>query len=744
MLAHTRLPDARFPTADRLETFYTSTQTRGRVSSITNLLVTNLEKLNGVQNFITNADVLRRLRIFHGTYACMQGFGYHQVVRLLASNLTLRREDSSKNMFKEEDLLTSISFSTSARCHSNTATRVDTKPVHTQVPIASVVHLLLRVAPCKCAVTVEKLLRSSARKVHQIDFLYLDKKVWLRRDMQPWQAKRSLYFQVVEINGTVSSNFGRTKLLVACDLHTKFILHILGRQVEVAKLATCSRNVLSRLCSAQVPQYAVSTAQLRPRDISVLDNIYGVETSAVSFDELELTKKLLNRQRSMVGIFHESPPLCRPQQILVYDAVDELTEQKILADNFQLNASVANMYDAKTSLQLERIFHSHLIGCSTIQARPHFLQTSLRPRFVISFKAKRVSLRMQQPFTCSIDNFLASQFTVLSKTSNERGQNEHTLLFWHRVHVHKILGARRTEKSDGKTHSLSANSKVCWEDIGGHAIVKRVLKDIFSLARRSQELQMNPGTKRNVLLFGPPGTGKTLIAKVVAAEISAYFMDVKGPELLNMYVGESERAIRTIFREAEERQPCLLFFDEMDSIAPDRSHSSSMLARMASQIILEFDCSRSLSSVFIMGASNRPDMLDRGLLRPGRFDYLLYTGIGNSIHYRENLLRAATRRMSLSKEVDLREVASLCAPTSSGADIYGVCVQAWIRAARRTLSTHHDCILQAYLHPEICVKNEDIVACAVNMTASVCVQDICRYDKLYQQYDCTCMSSSCL
>merc|ERR1719261_265618 len=148
--------------------------------------------------------------------------------------------------------------------------------------------------------------------------------------------------------------------------------------------------------------------------------------------------------------------------------------------------------------------------------------------------------------------------------------------------------------------------------------------------------------RSGVLLFGPPGTGKTLLAKAVATECHVHFLSVKGPELLSMYIGESEKNVRSLFQNARDLQPCVLFFDELDSLAPARgrgSDSGGVMDRVVSQLLTEIDALP--ETVIFIGATNRPDLLDRSLLRPGRLDRMVYLGIARE---KLPLLEAMTRK----------------------------------------------------------------------------------------------------
>lgn len=171
---------------------------------------------------------------------------------------------------------------------------------------------------------------------------------------------------------------------------------------------------------------------------------------------------------------------------------------------------------------------------------------------------------------------------------------------------------------------------VSWDDIGGLASVKNDILDTIQLPLERPELFSSGLKKRSgILLYGPPGTGKTLLAKAVASSCSLNFFSVKGPELLNMYIGESEANVRRVFQRARDAQPCVIFMDELDSIAPKRGNqgdSGGVMDRIVSQLLAELDGmsgeggkgGRGGEGVFVMAATNRPDLLDPALLRPGR------------------------------------------------------------------------------------------------------------------------------
>ncbi|KAJ3411232.1 peroxisomal assembly protein, partial [Chytridiales sp. JEL 0842] len=234
---------------------------------------------------------------------------------------------------------------------------------------------------------------------------------------------------------------------------------------------------------------------------------------------------------------------------------------------------------------------------------------------------------------------------------------------------------------------------VTWDDIGGLSHIKASIVETMQLPLERPDLFENGIKKRSgILLFGPPGTGKTLVAKAVATTFSLNFLSVKGPELLNMYIGESEANVRRIFQRARDAKPCVIFFDELDSIAPKRGEkgdSGGVMDRIVSQLLAELDSvgSGSGGDVFVIGATNRPDLLDPALLRPGRFDKLLYLGVSDDKKKQLSILKALTRKFNLDPSLSLDEVASACQSNFTGADFYALCSDAMLNAVNRLVQT---------------------------------------------------------
>lgn len=188
---------------------------------------------------------------------------------------------------------------------------------------------------------------------------------------------------------------------------------------------------------------------------------------------------------------------------------------------------------------------------------------------------------------------------------------------------------------------------VTWDDVGGLEIVKKELKIAIELKLSRHVESKAKKLKSGILLWGPPGVGKTLIAKAVAHDWAFTFISVKGPELLNMYVGESEKNIREIFAKARTNAPAVLFFDEIDSLAPTRgytSDSSQVMDRIVAQLLTELDGAITLKNVVVIAATNRPDLLDQALLRPGRFDKVIFIDVARTVEEKLNIIKALTRK----------------------------------------------------------------------------------------------------
>lgn len=254
----------------------------------------------------------------------------------------------------------------------------------------------------------------------------------------------------------------------------------------------------------------------------------------------------------------------------------------------------------------------------------------------------------------------------------------------------KAINEARDQFSDSIGAPKIPNVK--WEDIGGLDLVKNEILDTIDMPLKHPELFGNGLKKRSgILFYGPPGTGKTLLAKAIATNFSLNFFSVKGPELLNMYIGESEANVRRVFQKARDSKPCVIFFDELDSVAPKRGNqgdSGGVMDRIVSQLLAELDGmnggENNGDGVFVIGATNRPDLLDEAMLRPGRFDKLLYLGISDTNEKQAKILKALTRKFKLGDDVDLAKIAEQCSFSFTGADFYALCSDSMLNAMARS------------------------------------------------------------
>ncbi|CBZ53084.1 putative peroxisomal-type ATPase [Neospora caninum Liverpool] len=261
----------------------------------------------------------------------------------------------------------------------------------------------------------------------------------------------------------------------------------------------------------------------------------------------------------------------------------------------------------------------------------------------------------------------------------------------------RAVKAFRSDTVDNNVPSVQ------WQDVGGIERAKEEIRDYISLPLERPELFEGLKTRGGILLFGPPGTGKTLLAKAVATECGVNFISVKGPELLNMYIGESEKNVRKVFQKARACRPSVLFFDELDALLPRRgrtSDSAGVLDRIVAQLLAELDGLP--NNVFVIGATNRIELIDKAVMRAGRLDRCVYIGIQQN---RMPLLEALTRHMTLEETFEvpadpspctqgtdsvrrrlLDTVNSLIPPQFTGADCKGLCSVAGLLAAKEKIN----------------------------------------------------------
>uniref|UniRef100_A0A4W5NFG9 Nuclear VCP like n=1 Tax=Hucho hucho TaxID=62062 RepID=A0A4W5NFG9_9TELE len=257
----------------------------------------------------------------------------------------------------------------------------------------------------------------------------------------------------------------------------------------------------------------------------------------------------------------------------------------------------------------------------------------------------------QQPLLCHLLSLLKS-----SESLSEEQMAGLCIL------MSDFQGSLASVQPSAKREGFATVPDVTWEDVGAlHDIREELTMAILAPVRSPEQFKaLGLSAPAGVLLAGPPGCGKTLLAKAVANESGLNFISVKGPELLNMYVGESERAVRQVFQRGRNSAPCVIFFDEIDALCPRRSgHESGASVRVVNQLLTEMDGLEARRQVFIMAATNRPDIIDPAVLRPGRLDKTLYVGLPPPSD-RHAILLTITRGGSkphLEQDVSLEEIA---------------------------------------------------------------------------------------
>ncbi len=295
------------------------------------------------------------------------------------------------------------------------------------------------------------------------------------------------------------------------------------------------------------------------------------------------------------------------------------------------------------------------------------------------------------------------------------------------VNNEDFLGALREIQPSAVREVFIEVPNVRWTDVGGLDKVKDKLIEVVEWPLQKPESFRRIGIEppKGVLIFGPPGCGKTLLAKAVATESKANFISVKGPELLSKWVGESEKAVREVFRKARTAAPAIIFFDELDSIAPSRgriSGDSNVTERMVSQLLTEMDGLESMKDLVVLAATNRPDLIDRALLRKGRFDRWVYipppTAKG-----REAIFEIYLDRMPLDKDVNIKKLVE-ATENFVGGDIENLCKEAGMHALKEDLEIE----LVSWRHFEEAMKA---------VQASITPKDIADYEKMNEEFQRT-------
>ena len=295
-----------------------------------------------------------------------------------------------------------------------------------------------------------------------------------------------------------------------------------------------------------------------------------------------------------------------------------------------------------------------------------------------------------------------------------------------------FIAALREMQPSSLREVFVESPNIRWDEVGGLTDAKRELQEAvewpLKYGKVFEELGAVP--PKGVLLYGPPGTGKTMLAKAVATESQSNFINVKGPEFLSKWVGESEKAVRETFRKARQAAPCIIFMDEIDSIAPARGGEgdSRVTERVISQMLTEIDGLQSLHNVVVIGATNRPDMLDPALLRPGRFDRLVKIPTPD-LEGRKQILRIHTAKKPMADDVDIDELAKKT-DGYSGADLAALANEAVMLTIRKMVAAGE-------ADPKKMTERRIDMATfmeALNKVKPVTRTDLGRFEKIAEDY----------
>nr|CAG8609416.1 13386_t:CDS:10 [Entrophospora candida] len=292
-----------------------------------------------------------------------------------------------------------------------------------------------------------------------------------------------------------------------------------------------------------------------------------------------------------------------------------------------------------------------------------------------------------------------------------------------------------------KREGFATVPDVTWADIGALKFVRDELRMAIVEPIKHPEYFQQVGimVPTGVLLWGPPGCGKTLLAKAVANESHINFISVKGPELLNKYVGESERGVRQVFARARASSPCVIFFDELDALCARRDDSKSEAsARVVNTLLTELDGLENRKQVYVIAATNRPDIIDPAMIRPGRLDKLLYVELPTSSE-RYEILKTLTKKTPLDDDVSLLEIANDARCNNfSGADLASLVREAAVSALRTNLYNNSENLskVSSQTNLEIYVKNQHFEIAYNKVVPSVSKTDKKKYDSLRIKFGC--------
>ncbi|KAL6085179.1 hypothetical protein STEG23_032194, partial [Scotinomys teguina] len=397
-----------------------------------------------------------------------------------------------------------------------------------------------------------------------------------------------------------------------------------------------------------------------------------------------------------------------PEQEHSPEAVQSQRLAHALNDMIKEFVSMGSLVALISTSQFQNSLHPSLVsaqGVHTFQCVQHIQPPNQEQRFEILYNVVKNKLG------CDINKFPDFDLQCIAKETEGFVARDFTVLVDRAIHSH--LSRQHVSTREELTLTTSDFQKALhgflpaslrnvnlhkpralgWDKIGGLHDVRQILMDTIQLPAKYPELFANlPIRQRTgILLYGPPGTGKTLLAGVVARESGMNFISIKGPELLSKYIGASEQAVRDVFIRAQAAKPCILFFDEFESIAPRRGHDNTGVTdRVVNQLLTQLDGVEGLQGVYVLAATSRPDLIDPALLRPGRLDKCVYCPPPDQVS-RLEILKALSDSLPLAEDVDLQHVASVT-ESFTGADLKALLYNAQLEAlqGRLLLGRLHD------------------------------------------------------
>jgi len=302
------------------------------------------------------------------------------------------------------------------------------------------------------------------------------------------------------------------------------------------------------------------------------------------------------------------------------------------------------------------------------------------------------------------------------------------------ITMEDFLAAIPLVQPSSKREGFATVPDVSWDDIGALSAVRDELTlSVLEPIRNPEKFQaLGIPLPAGVMLYGPPGCGKTLLAKAIANESGANFISVKGPELLDKYVGESERSVRLVFERARSSSPCVVFFDELDSLCPKRGSDSGgggVSERVVNQLLTEMDGLESRRSIFVIAATNRPELIDPAMMRPGRLDKLLYVPLPTP-EDRVSILKALSGGINLSAEVDLCKIGmSARAEGYSGADCAALLREAGLAVLKEDVDGLNN-VNESVDSICLCIASRHFDYAFAHVVPSVSRKDQARYNRM--------------